>query len=131
MRRRSRNDKRNERIAAGLCGKCGADRGKYGTSSMCRPCADHKAERVRNSREATPNHVRDANGFITLECENCFIKFPWEGSGQRTMCDDCLPWFADNFDELSQQKAANRVKPVGHIPVTSNRVINRWQKQGW
>lgn len=120
---------RARRIREGLCSKCGVDRGKDGTGTMCRPCANKANHRMlKNRANYNPDRPRNADGYIVLDCENCFEKFPWKGSGQRVFCDSCLPWFADDHTETQQQKAANRVS-TKHIPLSAENLIDSWGKQ--
>jgi hypothetical protein len=39
--------RRDTRIAAGLCARCGEARGEEGTSRHCRPCADNLSDHQR------------------------------------------------------------------------------------
>ena len=121
---------RKKRIKLGQCIRCAKPRGEDGTGTLCRTCANLKAAKVRDYRDAPPNHLRNENGFIVLKCENCFDEFPWEGSGQRTMCDSCLPWFDTDrnnsgIDHEREQEQARKAKAI-----SATSIIEHWQRQG-
>src|SRR5690349_21706477 len=58
-------------------------------------------------------------------CENCFAEFKRAEQGQRTFCDECLPWFEDvkNDREWGQTQAddSNIVGP--------HTILAKWQRE--
>lgn len=117
---REREGLRRKRIEAGLCCRCGKTRGKYGTTTMCRPCADEKTKQVMNSKTHRSRKVTEER-----ECENCFTWFlPNDNRGQRIFCDACEPWFPDTWDEKREQEQARKVRVI-----SANDILDGWQRQ--
>jgi hypothetical protein len=110
---------RVQRIRAGLCSVCTKPRGDSGTKTLCRPCAIDQAARMLKDADIR----RSASGFIMLKCENCFEKFEWIGSGQRTMCPPCREWFMAPESENIQE--ARKVRPW-----SQDKQLDDWQRQG-
>src|SRR5262245_33241146 len=79
------------RVKQGLCVRCGASRGKTGTETMCRPCADTENTKSQASKKRV-------DGRKWAKCENCFKSFRYKGSGSHrpSFCDPCAPWFPSN-----------------------------------
>jgi hypothetical protein len=122
---------RDIRLESGVCVRCGRKRGENGTGTQCRPCADHSAARIRASKAKPKLPVpRSANGFQLIHCENCFEPFEWKGSGQRTMCDACVPWFPDGpIDHEAEQARAMKVLPERPHGAARSQIA-RWLKEG-
>jgi len=121
------------RRIAGLCVRCGKERGNDGTSTLCRIHANEQANRIAKTRAKPKDYFRSENGHIIRQCENCFRAFEWSGKGQKVFCDPCLPWFDEShrdfsaIDHNAEQDQARKVKPIRDWALN---IIDDWQRQG-
>lgn len=90
---------------------------KAQTCGHCRAEAADRRARERVNTEPEPKMV---------VCENCFAEFKRAEQGQRTFCDECLPWFEDvkNDKERGQDEANDWGIKGPHT------IIDEWQRQG-
>jgi len=108
---------KGSRVLLCICGRWFTKK-PHTKTNACPRCRAMKAdERAANRLPPEPKKV---------VCENCFSEFKRAEQGQRTFCDECLPWFEDvkNDRERGQDEANDWGIKGPHT------IIDEWQRQG-